>query len=207
MKAIYALAGFLAALVAIYVFLTGDQSPFKSPIRREIANTPWLSLGFAQEGAEVQLTKRDIRTTEVQLDRRPFQLLLPRRSDDDAYLLTAWINDSIFRRAPIDLRLDDTAGPGGRVNYFSVPTSIADTASGSGTLYLNDEGHHYLAGLRLGPDSDRHVVHYSSVFRDRYETPIEQISGPLYLVIFFDEDNDSVMDNGEYEFLVLNFRR
>lgn len=170
---------------------------------RQVLHTPWLALRFVQGGEEVRLVLRDLYTTEVRLRRAPFEIRFPTRGSDDLYSLTAWTDDSIFRNAPLGRDLTDFDEP---FSYFAPGTGIADTAAGSGTLYLNDEGHLYLRGLRLGPDPANHVVFFSSVFpRDRDERPMARAEGPLYLVVFHDEDDDEVMENGEYDFVVLTF--
>ena len=197
-------AGRLLAMLAA-LWLCGE-APLPAQRGQPVAHTPWLGLRFVQDGEEARLTNRDLLTTEVRLRRRPFRLLLPRRGADDVYMVTAWTDNSIFANVPLAIDLRDT-GDAAQFSYFSFGSGIADTAAGSGTLYLNDQGHNHLRGLRLGPDRDRHAVYYSALFRDRVETPIEAVEGPLYLVAFFDEDDDGVLEHGEYEFIVLTFAR
>jgi hypothetical protein len=171
--------------------------------RAEVIHTPWLALRFVQDGKEARLIRRNLYSTEVKLRRAPFRLLLPKRGPNDVYQLCAWTDDSIFSIAYRGERprLPDAPEP----FYFSLGTGIADTEAGSGTLYLRNDGHNYLIGLRLGPDPDRHEVQYSTVWKERTETVIEQVEGPLYLVAFFDEDRDGRMENGEYELITLTF--
>ena len=170
----------------------------------QVQHTPWLALRFVQDGAEVRLARRDLYTTEVRLRRAPFQIRLPTRGKDDVYLLTAWTEDSIFASIPLGRDLADNDEP---FSYFAPAGGIADTEAGSGTLYLNNEGHLYLGGLRLGPDPANHVVLFSTVFSlDGEEQPMARVTEPLYLVVFHDEDDDGVVENGEYDFVVLNFR-
>ena len=59
------------------------------------------------------------------------------------------------------------------------------------------------SGLRLGPDRANHVVFYSSTWGGR--APLERMNGRLYLIAFYDEDHDGRMENGEYEFIILDF--
>lgn len=48
----------------------------------------------------------------------------------------------------------------------------------------------------LAPDEDGNSTEY----------PLGEVSGPLYLVAWFDEDGDDKMSHGEYEFLELDLR-
>lgn len=168
-----------------------------------MAHTPWLGLRFVQGGAEVRLERIDLRRTAVRLRRRPFEILLPTRGPDDVYWIAAWTDDSIFAEAPVgaDLTSWDEGG------YFNLGTGIADTAAGSGTLFLRPDGHNHLSGLRLGPDPARHRLFVSTLFRDRREYSVGQVAGPIYLVAFYDEDHDNVVDREELDFLVLRFDR
>ena len=174
--------------------------------RNMVAQTPWLGLRFEQEGQQVRLIMQGLYRTEVRLRPGPFRILLPSHGRDDVYQLAASTDDSIIVEAPVDVDLDDPANEE-RAVYFGPGTGIADTEAGSGTLYLNRRGHNYLRGLRLGPDPANHVVFYSSVFEDGEMAPMTAMNGRLFLVAFRDADGDHVMENGEYEFLILDFDR
>jgi hypothetical protein len=169
----------------------------------EIIHTPWLALRFVQDGKEAPMVRRNLYLAEVRLRRAPFRLLLPKRGPDDVYQLCAWTDDSIFSIAYGGERPRRPDAP--EPFYFSPGTGIADSEAGSGTLYLRNDGHNYLIGLRLGPDPDRHEVQYSTLWNERGETRIEDVDGPLYLVAFFDEDKDGRLENGEYDLIKLVF--
>jgi hypothetical protein len=203
-KRILRLAG-AVILAAACLVAAGAQPSAARERPQPVDHTPWLALRFVQDGREAPMVQRDLLTTEVRLRRRPFQLLLPRRGQDDAYQLTAWTDRSIFRRAPVGVLVRDMEAE--TPTYFSPGTGLADTAAGSGTLFLDPEGHNYLGGLRLGPDPARHVVYYSGIFRGGREVPLERVRGPIHLVVFFDENDDGVVDHGEYEFVTLRFTR
>ena len=175
-----------------------------------LPHSPWLALRIEQGGAQVPLAAIDTLRSEVTLNRQPFTIVMPVRGEDDTYWITAWNDDSIFADAEPDRRSRrwEEIGP---PPYFAGGTGLADTAAGSGTLFLDNRGHHHLSGLRLGPDYYRHVFNVSSVFGDwadgeRGRKPLAEVPSPLYLVAWFDEDGDGVMRHGEYEFLVLHFR-
>jgi hypothetical protein len=195
--------------LALAMLFAAPASAAQDEEAAPVIHTPWLALRFVQDGREAELVRDGLLTTEVHLARRPFRILLPVRGRDDVYRITAWSNDSIFAAAPLGVPLDVLDSPEGPT-YFSAATGLADTAAGSGTLMLNDHGHHYLRGLSLGPDSDRHVFFVSQVLhRDQHDVnryrQMRAVEGPLYLVAFFDENGDDVMQHGEYEFLVLRF--
>ena len=188
----------------VLVLAVGGAGPAPAgALRADIIHTPWLALRFVQDGREARLVRHNLYLTEAKLSRAPFRLLLPKRGPGDVYQLCVWTDDSIFSIAQGGERprLPDAPEP----FYFSFGTGIADTEAGSGTLYLRDDGHNYLIGLRLGPDPDRHEVQYSTVWKDRTETRIEDVDGPIYLVAFFDEDKDGRMENGEYDLIKLSF--
>lgn len=198
MKALAALPIIATALVAGCA-----TAPAESGANGRVIHSPWLGLRFEQDGRELPLYTRDTLRTEVSLAAAPFTIVLPVRGEDDLYRITAWDDASILVAANPDLA---DVPP-----YFGEATGMADTAAGSGLLMLNREGHHYLTGLRLGPDPARHVFHVSEVLRldgqSRETLQIEDARSPLYLVAWFDEDNDGVMRHGEYEFLVLHLTR
>ncbi len=194
----------LKALAALLVLALAPSPP--AAARNQVLQTPWLGLRFEQEGQPARLFMQGLYRTEVLLRPGPFRILLPTHGRDDVYQLAAWTGDSIIRDAPLNIDLDDPDNEQ-RAAYFGAGTGMADTVAGSGTLYLSDRGHNYLSGLRLGPDPANHVVFYSSTFQDGDVTPMTQMNGRLFLVAFRDEDHDGRMENGEYEFIILDFDR
>lgn len=202
MKVLHRLALAAAGALALAAPLAAEEA--------QLAHSPWLGLRFEQGGAEVPIMRGDLLHSEVTLKRAPFNLVLPVRGEDDTYLLTAWTDESIFAAADARARAMPEP-PKDLPFYFGPYTAMADTAAGSGTLMLRDDGHHYLNGLRLGPDKCRHSITFSRIAGDDAggewrETPLRGARGPLYLVAWFDEDGDGIMRHGEFEFLVLNFR-
>jgi len=190
---------------AVFLALVFAPSP-PAAARNEILHTQWLGLRFEQEGQPARLFMRSLYVTEVRLRPAPFRILLPTHGGDDLYRLTAWTDDSVFREAPVGVDLEDPDNDEAAV-YFGRGTGIADTEAGSGSLYLNRRGHHYLRGLRLGPDPANHMVFYSTTWEEGDEAPMSAMNGRLYLVAFYDEDHDGRMENGEYEFIILDFDR
>ncbi len=196
----------LALLAGMLMAAPGALAAEDTPL----PHSPWLALRFEQGAAEVPLVRSDLLGSEVTLKRAPFTILLPVRGDDDTYLLTAWTDDSIFAAANPAARAMPKP-PADLPFYFGPYTAMADTSAGSGVLMLRDDGHHYLNGIRLGPDRCRHSVSFSMLGSEDsagnwQDTPMRAVKGPLYLVAWFDEDRDGIMRHGEFEFLTLNFR-
>src|SRR6185436_16986743 len=130
---------------AVFLALVFAPSP-PAEARNEVLHTQWLGLRFEQEGQPARLFMRSLYVTEVRLRPAPFRILLPTHGGGDLYRLTAWSDDSILREAPVGVDLEDPGNDEAAV-YFGRGTGIADTEAGSGTLYLNRRGHHYLRGL------------------------------------------------------------
>lgn len=175
-----------------------------------LRHSPWLALRFEQGGAEVPLANTDLLRSEVTMARAPFTIVLPVRGDKDAYLIAAWTDDSIFAAADAPNRAGPDV-PAELPRFFRPYTAMADTAAGSGVLMMRPDAHNYLSGLKLGPDYYRHTFHVAALAGEDAagewrETPISAATGPVYLVVWFDEDGDGIMRHGEFEFLVLNFR-
>jgi hypothetical protein len=183
------------------------ESRARRDLPTQVAHTPWLAVRFEQDSSPVRLVNRDLRTTEVELAARPFRVIFPRNAPDIAYQLCAWTDDSIFRQLVSRATIADP-NRGSEHPCFGFGTGMADTEAGSGQLMLNDEGHNYLIDLRLGPDPDRPSVYYSALWvRGVGERPIGKVRRPIYIIAFHDRDRDHLLDNGEYDFLVLRFRR
>jgi hypothetical protein len=135
------------------------------------------------------------------MKRRPFELRFPTLPKDTAAQVCAWTDDSVFS-------VDD----GGKVAdhpCFRPGTGIADYEHGSGTLYLNNRGHNYLIGDRVGHSSaSQDSVLFSTVFKDGASTLLADQKKDLYLTVFIDLDGDGTFKRaapGEYEYVILNF--
>lgn len=203
------LFGLLACAAALLGTGLGASAPaVAEDAKVTLLHSPWLALRFEQDGKMVKLEPGETLRSEVRLKKRPFTIVLPVIGEDDLYQIAAWDDASIFK--PID----DQPRTGlaiKRPPFFRPATGMADTDAGSGRLMLNDKAHHYLSGLRLGPDRDRHVFHVSSILADDEEgnsrdLSLRSVKGPLYLVAWYDKNGDGELNYGEYEYLVLRFR-
>ena len=198
-------AWLLAALAASIVAV--EAAGAARDAATEVSHTPWLGIRLVQEGRPVRLIRRDLRTTEARLGRRPFRILFPRRKADVAYQLCAWTDKSLFRE--LRPRSESSEPNAGSEHPCLLPaTGMADTEAGSGMLMLDKRGNNYLIDLRLGPDPEHPAVFYSALWtRAGGIVPIAAARGAIYVVAFHDDDQDGFIGNSEYDFLVLRFGR
>lgn len=94
--------------------------------------------------------------------------------------------------------------------YFGPGTGVADYEYGSGTLYLNDEGHNnHFVGTRIAAQSATEgKVYVAQTWLQQKTTPLAERKGDLYLTVFIDKNKDGkfeVTGPAEYEFVVLHF--
>ncbi|MEA3053427.1 MAG: hypothetical protein QOG72_2330 [Sphingomonadales bacterium] len=193
-------------LLPLSLLLTTGPAAARA-VKADILHTPWLGLRLVQDGKPLRLTRVDLRTTRVRLERRPFQILFPRGKADVAYQLCAWTDKSLFTQ--LRSRRSAAEPNAGAEHPCLLPgTGMADTEAGSGMLMMDKGGHNYLIDLRLGPDPDHPFVHYSTLWtRAGGEVPIASAQGDLYVVAFHDADGDGYLGNSEYDFLELRFER
>lgn len=192
--------GVCGSALAIWKFATGRTRLLNRTVRRDMSHTPWLALQFEQDGGEVGLISRDIHLTEVILRRRPFRIIMPRHAAGNVYQICAWTDDSIFAEAPVSQSKENSPsfGPG---------TGIADATHASGTLFLNNEGHNHLCDERLRQKDENWEIYFGCVWTEGRQIPMEEVKGPLFLVVTRDRNEDEIMDFDEYEFLILRFTR
>ncbi len=169
-----------------------------------LSRTPRLGMEFWQDGAQdaMSLTEtggKDVVT--VTMKPAPFELHFPKPGTDVAVQVCAWNDASIF-----------TPADGGKVAdspFFMPGTGIADYEYGSGTLYLDDHGHNYLAGTRiasLSPTEDK--VYFAQTGSGPQTTPLRQRTADIFLTVFVDKNKDGVFNvtsPAEFEFLDLRF--
>jgi hypothetical protein len=163
--------------------------------------SPWLGLEVWQDGKAAGLFKVDLRRTRASLGREPFELRVPRLKNDPPVLVTAWTDDSVFGQLKDGEKLDIEA-----TSYFNPYKAMADTPAGSASLMLNNDAHYVYNDDRLKSISDgQSTIFISSVFSDGNQHGLGEQKDDLYLVIFRDLNNNEKVENGEYEFLVLDF--
>ncbi|MEU8148305.1 protein kinase [Nonomuraea sp. NPDC048901] len=177
-------------------------TPTPSPAA-QVARSPRLGLEFWQNNvaSPMAISDLDRPVTTVTMKRRPFELRFPALPKDTAAQVCAWTDDSVFS-------VDD----GGKVAdhpCFRPGTGIADYEHGSGTLYLNNRGHNYLIGDRVGHSSaSQDSVLFSTVFKDGASTLLAAQQKDLYLTVFIDLNGDGTFKRaspGEYEYVILHF--
>ncbi|WP_158578615.1 serine/threonine-protein kinase [Spongiactinospora rosea] len=190
------------------VTTTSTSAPTASPTATVppvavVAKSPRLGVEFWQDGAPVAMSMTDDERplTAVALRPGPVEMRFPTLTGERALQVCAWIDNTV---TPIR--------GGGKVAdhpCFRPGTGVADFEYGSATLYLNREGHNYLAGTRVAHQSDdQDKVLFSRIHRDGADTPLAQFSGTLYLTAFTDLDGDGVFRRSspaEYEYFTLTF--
>ncbi|MFG1945834.1 serine/threonine protein kinase [Nonomuraea sp. NPDC048826] len=176
-----------------------------SPVQNQIARSPRLGIEVWQGGAASTMAFSDPgkEISSVTMKAEPFELRFPTLAKDTAAQICAWTDDSVFR-----------IERGGKVedhSCYTPGTGIADYEHGSGTLYLNEQGHNYLIDTRVAKHTDaQDKVLFSTIAKDGATTQVDQWKGDVYLSFFVDRDGDGQFDltgPAEYEYLVLTFPR
>ena len=178
-----------------------NVKPTETRAPTDYLRTPWLGLEVWQDGKADGLFKVDSYNTRVAMTRAPFEIRVPRAKDETPVLVAASTNRSIFDKLKRGEKLDINAE-----SFFNPYKAMADTRAGSATLMLNDDAHYVYDEERLKPISDSvSTIFVSSILSDDVEQSVTSQKDDLYLVIFRDLDKNETVDNGEYEFLILDF--
>lgn len=178
-----------------------NVKPTETRAPTDYLRTPWLGLEVWQDGKANGLFKGDSYSTRVAMSRAPFEIRVPRVKDDPPILIAASTNRSLFDKLKRGEKLDINAE-----SFFNPYKAVADTRAGSATLMLNDDAHYVYDEERLKPISDSlNTIFISSVLSDDVEQSVTSQKDDLYLVMFRDLDKNETVDNGEYEFLILDF--
>jgi hypothetical protein len=175
--------------------------PTETRAPTDYLRTPWLGLEVWQDGKANGLLKVDSYSTRVAMSRAPFEIRVPRVKDDPPLLVAASTNRSLFDKLKRGEKLDINAE-----SFFNPYKAMADTRAGSATLMLDDDAHYVYDAERLKPISDSlSTIFISSILSDDVEHSVTSQKDDLYLVLFRDLDKNETVDNGEYEFLILDF--
>jgi hypothetical protein len=117
--------------------------------RSGLFRTPWLGLEFYRDAQRLAVLPRpqpskydrskDI--VEVEVGEAPFELRTPALPRDVGMRVCAWVDDSIF----------DKVRPDEAITFespFVTGKGMADSAAGSGVLFLNNDAFNYFRGER-----------------------------------------------------------
>ncbi|MFB9839090.1 hypothetical protein, partial [Actinoallomurus acaciae] len=214
--AVAAAAVITVAGVVVWPGLRGDgtgHTPTQSPSASasaasgdtgELSRTPRLGLEFWQDGTQDAMSfahrgGKDVVT--VAMRKAPFELRFPKQAEDVAVKVCAWTDDSVFNlQDGASVAANPCLRPG---------TGLADYEYGSGTLYLDNEGHNEFVGSRIAHRSaDQDQIYVAQTWHDQQRTPLRQWQGDVYLTIFIDKNKDGrarLTGPAEYEFVVLHF--
>jgi hypothetical protein len=176
--------------------------PTETRAPTDYLRTPWLGLEFWQDGKSNGLFKGDLKSTRVAMSRAPFEIRVPRIKDDPPVLVAASTSRSLFDQLKMGEKLDINAE-----SFFNPYKAVADTRAGSATLMVSDDSHYVYDEERLKPISDSMTTIFISsiLFNADVEQSVTSQKDDIYLVIFRDLDKSETVDNGEYEFLILDF--
>lgn len=95
------------------------------------------------------------------------------------------------------------------IKYFSGASGYAQDGHYNPILFLGDGGHHHLTDDRmLSTKDNKYEVFFSKIFNNKVEQPLTERKLPIYMVIFYDKDNNSIIDSNignELELFVFDF--
>lgn len=173
----------------------------ESKTQTDYLRSPWLGLEVWQDGKMDGMFKVDVRRTRVAMSREPFEIKVPRLNGNPPVLIVAWTDDSIFSQINQGDKLDTESS-----SYFNPYKSMADTSYGSASLMLNNEAHYVYDESRLKTVSEgQSTIFISSIFMSQEEQSLKDQKGDLYVVVLRDLNQNETADNGEFEFLILDF--
>jgi hypothetical protein len=208
-----------AALVVAVVAWWMPRQPAADPVgpspaassadsRTRLLRSPWLGLEFYRDGQRLPIfatpqkssydRSRDV--VEVDVGGGPFEIRTPALPRDRGLEVCAWTDDSVFAEVQQDEAVTEQSP-------FYVYKAMADSAAGSGTLFLDHDAFNAFFSERITHISAQQDAVYVSSFEvPERVTPLNANLGPhstVYLVVFVDRDKDDVTDLDEYEFVVL----
>jgi hypothetical protein len=169
----------------------------------EFLNTPKLGLQFWQGGQQARMSSLQAGGEEgvqVFLKRSALEIWFPSVGTQTEIQVLAWTDNSIFSiKRDGDINNSPAFHPG---------TGIADSAFGSGTLFVNNEAHNALYGDRIRPAANgMQKIYVSNLWSpsDTHGIPIGASHGQLYLTVYIDKNQDHRFAFDDYEYIVLQF--
>lgn len=200
--------------VVVAVILANQPSPQPVPPDRSgaRARTPWLGIEFFQDDKRLPLYETEVADAggsasghgvmEVDVGSQPFEIRapLPAGDSDAAIKICAWVDASVFGAVREGEPIDE-------VSPFTPGKGMADTAAGSGALYLDKEGFNYLGDTRVSI-SGKQMVAFVSEF-EATDGPQPAPSDPIYLLIYVESGDDgdgfgdAAISNKEYDLVVV----
>jgi len=208
-----------AALVVAVVAWWMPRQPAPDPVRpspststadsrTRLIRSPWLGLEFYRDGQRLPTFAaprsssydRSADVVEVDVGGGPFEIRTPALPRDEGLKICAWTDDSVFAEVQQDEAVT-VESP------FFIGKGMADSAAGSGTLFLDHDAFNAFFSERISHlSAQQDAVYVSSFEVPERQTPLNANLGPrstVYLVVFVDRDKDDVTDLDEYEFVVL----
>lgn len=165
--------------------------------KTEFLRTPTLGLEIWQGGAPRPLLRSGGETIRVPMERQPFEIRMPRVAGVDVKITAAY-HDRIFSFVGDECDYDD-------IPFFATGTGMADTAFGSGELWVVDDAHMYLDWTgRLVPGGREVGSVLFHTVRGRGEQQ-EFPSQNVYLVVHVPKPDKQTASRLDCECLILGF--
>ncbi len=193
----------VAGGISIYVFVTGEPQLLNREFKgEEYFHSPWLGIEIFQGDEKVEMVSQGsyaYRRINARMTANPFMIRIPKRTEDDVVQICVWKNDSIFQAARKGLKTEE-------IPFFTPGTGIAGAVFSIPELYISNESHNYFRNERLEIYSEsQHSISVSKFIQKRNEYHISKQKEPLYMVIFMDLNNNSILEHQESEYFVLDF--
>jgi Uncharacterized protein conserved in bacteria (DUF2188) len=176
--------------------------------------SPWLGAQIWQDGQALPLFTdgtelQSVLTVDV--ESKPFELRLPPDIGEEAFVQVCASTDPILVE-PIE-GTPEAIDPTVKGEHDDIYTQTDCLGWMRATARAPFETHLYLAtdrnnsytGQALRPVEGGYAVSISTVRDLSGERSMQDFHGPLYLILFIDEDSDEHVDNDEFDFVELDF--
>jgi hypothetical protein len=180
----------------------------------ELNITPTLGLEIWQGGTQNDMfLDEQTGTVRVSMKPEPFELRFPKEGfpKDGELRVVAWTNDSVFNVRPgtkVGTNIDFQKHPEDVLSPFVGGKQMAAEQYGLGTLVLNNEAYNQIYTDTIASQSTTkskrtfvavwHINNQERVLLTEWKEDI-------FLTVFIDLDIDAVMDQREYERIILDF--
>jgi hypothetical protein len=170
------------------------------PSLKSVIQSPWLGIRFIQRECECAMSIQDNGNIRVNLRSEPFEILIPSAPKGGVVRICTSRNSSTF----------DSVAPGksfDEVPFFRIGTGMADTAYGSGPLWIKADSHMYFDwGGRLlpGKESGGRIM-VNAVHEVKNESAAFPQNTDVYCLFCAHESGDNCISHSNCERFILSF--
>ena len=211
----------VSGVLAVYIFLTGNQSLIRDddPKEIEMYRTPSLGIQFVQNNklVEMKFADKDDLIVSVNLKKEPFQIKIPTINDGE-YIEICATKDyaySLSQKKGVEIN-----GPGEKIGKYTFYDPEKASCFGSLDSAANTEFplpmlvlassklkiHNTYDKTRVEKISDTEDGFFiSQILDDNKQFFLTKWNNPLNLVFFIDKNKNGVLDLYEYQHVKLNF--